>query len=229
MKKLGLLLLSLFIINTAYGQETEYSVHLNSGLFSFGGESATAISWIDHRMNGPNRTNNPYGSNNALSYGLMAQAQRVTQSQFVFGLQTGYEVLRSSVQITDINAVIDASGNTIFRHSFINIYPYLGYRFSVRDFDIDVKLGPEAGLPTSSKENGEATLHDDGSTITTNYERNMPDTDYRLRSSATIHYQKWGFSVGYSYGLYNYRSGWIGGTNKAYSRLIRLGVSYKLF
>ncbi len=228
MRKLGLLLLFFIIITSSYAQDTEYSVHLNSGLFSFNGKSATEFTYINQRSDGSAYTNNPYGSNNALSYGLTGQAQRITQSHFVFGLQSGYEILRSSVHITGLNAQVEASGNTIFQHTFVNIYPFLGYRFSVWDFDMDVTVGPEAGLPLSSKEIGEATLND-GSTISTNYERNKPNTDYRLRTSVTGHYKKWGLSVGYSYGLYNYRSGWVGGVNKAYARFIRFGISYELF
>lgn len=228
MRKLGLLLLSFVIITTAQAQDTEYSIHLNSGLFSFGGESTTAQTYINQRSDGSAYTNNPYGSNNALSYGLTVQAQHVTQNRFVFGLQSGYEILRSSVHIIGLNAQVDASGNTIFQHTFVNVYPFLGYRFSVHHFEFDVTVGPEVGLPLSSKEIGKATL-EDGSTISTNYERNMPNTDYRLRSSATVHYKKLGLSVGYSYGLYNYRSGWVGGSNKAYARFIRFGISYELF
>ncbi|MDZ7658259.1 hypothetical protein [Fodinibius sp.] len=104
MRKLGVLLLPFIFFSTAYGQSTEFSVHFNSGLSSFGGESATESSFIiasDVSSEG-NYTNNPYGTKKKLSYGFSAQFQRITRHELILGLQTGYEVLRSQVRIDDV-------------------------------------------------------------------------------------------------------------------------------
>jgi hypothetical protein len=40
MKKLYITAISFFVLSAIYGQKNEYSLNLNSGLFSFGGSSA---------------------------------------------------------------------------------------------------------------------------------------------------------------------------------------------
>lgn len=140
MKKTTSLFLLLLLALAAKGQHLEYSIHLNSGFFSFAGDSAVTHSFVVEGSNSnPAYTNNPFGSKGTFSYGIAAQIQRVSSEN----------ILRS--------------GN-----------------------------------------------------------------DYRMRSSLTVNYKQWGFLAGYSYGLRNYKSGFIGGTDKAYSRFIRLGISYRL-
>lgn len=234
MRKLGLLLLPFIFISTAFGQSTEFSVHLNSGLFSFGGESATANSIIivsDVASQG-NYTNNPYGTNKTLSYGLSAQFQRITNYKLIFGLQSGYEVLRSQVKIDDVSGEFpdppsSASGQTIFKNGFISLYPNIGQRFNFKNLDIDLTIGPELGFNVVSREKGEATTNND-IVIETDRERNGLDTDYRLRSSLTIYYKKWGISTSYSYGLSNYSSDLVGANKEQYSRFLRFGVTYRI-
>jgi hypothetical protein len=233
MRKLALLFIQIIFISSAYGQNTEYSLHLNSGFFSFGGSSTTSNTiMIERRFSNDAYTNNPFGRNYAVSYGLSGQIQRVTKGKFIIGFQSGFEAMRSSVNITDVadysGNLIPASGNTVFKHSFINIYPNLGYRFNVQGLNLDLTIGPEVGVILNSKEIGDAQLSD-GTTVKTNYDRHKPENDYRIRSSLTIHYKNWGFSTGYSYGLSNYMSGYVGGVNKATSRFIRLGIEYRIF
>lgn len=234
MRKIALLFIQIIFISSAYGQSTEYSLHLNSGLFSFEGASTISNTFIIERTSNGAYTNNPFGSNYALLYGLSTQVQRVTRGNLIFGLQGGYEALRSSVNITHVverdnaGAMTPASGNTIFKHSSINVYPNLGYRFSIQGLNLDITAGPEVGLLLNSKEIGEAQL-ENGTTIKTDYNRYNPDNDYRIRSSLTVHYKRWGISAGYSHGLNNYMSGYVGGPTEAFSRFIRFGVAYKIF
>ncbi|HEX6982146.1 MAG TPA: outer membrane beta-barrel protein [Balneolaceae bacterium] len=234
MKKLSLLFIHFIFVATVYGQATEYSIHLNSGLFSFGGESATGSSFIIASDVGTinNYTNNPYGTNKALSYGLALQIQRITSGQSVLGLQLGYEMLRSHVQINSIStnhpdSPFPASGQTTLKHDFLNVYPNFGYRFRLQNMPIDLTVGPEFGFNLSSRETGKATFND-GSLIKTNTERSDPGTDIRLRSSLTIYYNDWGISAGYSYGLNNYTSGLAGANSENFSRFIRFGLTYKI-
>ncbi len=90
MKRVSFLILSLFLISSLSAQNTEFTVHLNSGLFSFGGNSATnsSIIIVSDVASVDNYTNNPYGTEKALSYGLAAQAQRITNRNLILGLQT---------------------------------------------------------------------------------------------------------------------------------------------
>ncbi|HET8864266.1 MAG TPA: hypothetical protein VFM80_01130 [Gracilimonas sp.] len=234
MRKLGLLLLPFIILSSAYGQSTEFSVHFNSGLFSFGGESATGSSIIiasDVSSEG-NYTNNPYGTKKKLSYGLTAQFQRITNYKLIFGLQSGYELLRTQVRIDDVAGDFptppsSASGQTTFKNGFIILYPNVGRRFIFNDLNIDLTVGPELGFNVVSREKGEATTNNN-IVIKTDRERSHANTDFRLRSSLTVYYKNWGISTGYSYGLRNYSGDLIGGNRERFSRFIRFGVTYRL-
>ena len=63
MQKIAFLTLLLCVPILGFGQKTEYSVQANSGLFRFGGESATKTSdlILGSGQPGINYTNNPYG------------------------------------------------------------------------------------------------------------------------------------------------------------------------
>lgn len=234
MKKIGQLILPFIFLTTSYGQSTEYSIHFNSGLSSFGGESATKSSFIivsDLATVG-NYTNNPYGTKKMLAYGLSAQVQRISSSKFILGLQSGYEVLRSQVVINDIagqfsNPPASVSGQTTFKNGFITVYPNLGRRFNVNDLDIDLTAGPELGFNVLSREKGEAVTDDD-TVIKTDRERNPADTDFRLRALLTVYHKNWGVSAGYSYGISNYSGSLVGANRERYSRFIRFGFTYRL-
>ena len=65
MKNVGLISFLLFIWVLPYGQKPEYAVRFNSGLFYYGGKSATRTSdLIYHDVSlAPNFIFNPYGKN----------------------------------------------------------------------------------------------------------------------------------------------------------------------
>ncbi len=233
MKKLiFLIFLPLLFITTAYGQHSEFSLHLNSGLFSFAGESTTAYSTIvvnDAGSEG-HYTNNPYGSQKTFSYGLTAQFKRISKYKLTYGLEAGYELLRSQVKIDNVAGVFppsSASGETTFKNGFIVFHPAIGRRFSLNNLNIDLTIGPELGFNVVSREKGEATTNN-SITIKTDRKRNVPGTDFRLRSSLIIYYQNWGISTGYSYGLRNYSNNIVGGNRERFSRFIRFGVTYRM-
>ncbi|WP_445666270.1 hypothetical protein [Fodinibius sp. AD559] len=232
MRKLGLILLLFIFISTAYGQSSELSVHLNSGLFSFGGQSATKNSIIIANDAGSNYTINPYGTKKTFSYGFSAQLQRITNYKLIFGLQAGYELLRSRVNINDVSGEFldppsSASGQTTFKNGFITLYPNIGRRFIFNDLNIDLTMGPELGFNILSREQGEATTNNN-IVVKTDRERNHANTDFRLRSSLTVYYKNWGISTGYSYGFRNYSGDLVGGNRERFSRFIRFGITYRI-
>jgi hypothetical protein len=234
MRKFGLLFLPFIFLSTVYGQSTEFSVHVNSGLSSFGGESATESSIIINSDVGSagNYTNNPYGTKKKLSYGLSAQFQRITNSNLIIGLQSGFEVLRSQVTIDDVagdfpDPPSSASGQATFTNGFINLYPNIGQRFNINDLNIDLTVGPELGFNVVSREKGEATTNNN-IVLKTDRERNHANTDFRLRSSLTAYFKNWGISTGYSYGLSNYSGDLTGGNREQFSRFIRFGIAYRI-
>jgi len=214
----------------------EYALHINSGFFSFGENSATKSSFIiENRINSTrDYTNNPYGKSKGLSYGFSAQVQRITKNRIIFGLQAGYESLRSHVSITEVavanptsDIMTQAHGTTTLKNNFVTVYPNIGHRFPLSIFDLDFTIGPEIGWNVNTHESGKATLTDQ-SVVTTDLKRHRPGTDLRLRTSLTLFYHNFGITTGYSYGFHNYTSGMIGANIQNYARYLRLGFVYKI-
>lgn len=233
MKKISLLLLSLVFATAAYGQNTEYSFHINSGLFSFGGEAAAERSTIvvsDVQGEG-NYTINPYGSEQLWSFGLAAQARYVIPKQYFFGIQVGYELLRSRVNIDNLTGEFPdppslESGQTMLTHGVVTLYPAIGRRFVLNSVAFDLSVGPEFGFKVISRERGEAILQN-GGVIDTDEERDSPNTDVRVRPSLTVMYKNWGVTAGYSYGLSDYSGDLFQPDGKVFSRYFRFGIVYK--
>jgi len=72
------LLLSLLITQFAQAQSAEYSIQLNSGLFSYMGsgvEAKTSLNYIVEKETG--YSNNPYGSQFAPGIGISLSANRI--------------------------------------------------------------------------------------------------------------------------------------------------------
>ncbi len=100
MKKITLTLLAVLVITQLHAQSLEVSVQANTGLFRYSGSSATNVSFISQEQSQKqNYTNNPYGSLDGFSYGGGADVRYTSKNGFLLGLQTGYEILRSKVNI----------------------------------------------------------------------------------------------------------------------------------
>ncbi len=218
----------------SYGQSTEISAQAGSGLFSFGGGSATKASLITVSFDGSisGYTYNPYGRYSGFSYGFGAQVQRITKSTFIAGLQVGYESLSSKVKIvgaydaTTYWALPMDDGKTILTNNFVNLNPFIGKRFELKsNVKIDLKFGFDFGVCLSSTEKYDITQAQDDH-ITGSVSRNKPNLDFRPRIEMVNYYKQIGFSIGYSYGLTNYTSGLDGADRVTQSRYFRLGLSY---
>ncbi|MDZ7934653.1 MAG: hypothetical protein U5M51_06775 [Emticicia sp.] len=228
------LLLALFLTNI-FGQKTEFKLTLNSGLFSFNGQSSDKNSQINFsNLTNSGYTNNPYGSMRGICYGLSGNLKRVTKKNLDIGLDLGFETLRSKVNITSINDYIGtstyeytASGQTFLNSNFINLFPYIGQRFNIRKLSLDIVGGLEIAYCLTATEKGDATATN-GTKYTTSVDRKTINTDIRPRIQFSADYKKTGIYIGYSYGLANYKSGYEGGTNECYARLIRFGLTYRL-
>ncbi|QJX45691.1 hypothetical protein HMJ29_01555 [Hymenobacter taeanensis] len=231
-----ILLITSFILvaQSAYAQKTEYSAHLTSGGLAYRGVSAVATTSIDlsgvAAGYGP-RTGNVYGKRLGLSYGAGAQVQRITRKNSLLGVQAGYEVLRSRVNIThvDLHKIDEysAQGRANLATHFVNIHPYYGHRFRVKGVELDVTAGPEVGLMRKSREHSQA-IYDNGSRVTTDVEQGVrPKADVRARVNVTAYYQRVGLSVGYAHGVTNYRKGYLGGTNDLFTQVFRAGLAYR--
>ena len=227
------LLLLLFVAYPSFGQKTEMLLGINSGLFSFRGASAEKYSQLDMaRTDG--YTNNPFGARNGLSYGISYQLQRVAKNNFIAGISIGYENLRSRTTINTVsvftgtaNEIKVASGRSNLSNQFINGYPYLGYRFIINRMAVDLTGGIDLGYLFKANDTGKAT-DVTGEKYQVSTERNNIKFDVRPRLQISAYHARLGVYGGYSYGLVNYRSGWVGGTNQCHAELIRFGLLYKL-
>ncbi|MCC3157462.1 hypothetical protein LJ737_09440 [Hymenobacter sp. 15J16-1T3B] len=229
----GLLLAAaLGLSSGAQAQTWESAALLTSTGFNFRGASAARESMINVRSNSSNGyTNNPYGALPGVAYGAALQQQRVTRGKVLFGLQAGYERLRSRVNNVLVwsggDVLEEARGHTNLIHDFVNVHPYAGRRFGLGPLSLDAAAGLDLGLLLHCQEKGFATTS--AQRFTTDLERGQPGLDTRLRLDLTGYYHRVGLAASYSHGLTNYRSGWVGGANEAYSQVWRLGVVYRLF
>jgi len=249
-------LLTLFgVLSSLYlfAQKIEVSAQANSGLFNYSGPSATASSTISQANDNSYYTNNPYGSKKAFSYGLGVQTQLVTGCGFIIGLQTGYDILRSKTDITGVypNGVFfalpsyynfnilsssQATGATYLQDMFINLNPYIGYRFHYRKVRLDILPGADIAFNINSYDKGNATTifyngtnYNNSTTYQTDVKRPNAPTDIRLKMGLAAYYNKFGINASYARGLTNYEKNMIGDAGyDAKSRLIRFGISYRI-
>jgi len=224
-----LLLFALLTPLLSRAQQLEIRASLNSGFYSYRGDGAESSS----RINGTTYTNNPYGTEGGLSYGVSLNARKVTKSNFIFGADLGYEMLRSKVKLeySDVIGDIasDFEGHTYLNTSFINLFPYLGGRFNINQQAFDLVGGLDVGYVLSSREKGDAKSIDNAQFhIETSRDRKNIDTDIRPRIQLSTDFDKIGVYVGYSHGLRNYKAGFEGPSSVVYSRMWRVGLTYRL-
>jgi len=117
MKITLLTLFAIILSGQLFAQNIEVSAQVYSGLFHYSGNEAVSTSVINAAGSPQAYTNNPYGSKNGFSYGAGMQAQYVSKTGFIAGLQTGYEILRSK---TDINGVYPYNIAYAFKDYFNN-------------------------------------------------------------------------------------------------------------
>lgn len=235
MKNKIIILFAFLALSTLYGQKTELRVSLNSGLFSFTGKSAAEVSQINlYNQSNSGYTNNPYGSKNGLCYGISLNVKRVTKNSILYGIDFGYETLRSKISLQSVNGFEgtatfqkEASGETFLNNKSLNFNPFGGYRFTINKFPLDLVGGFDIGYILDTKEKGNATATD-GIEYSTSLDRKTIKQDFRPRIQISTDYKKIGLYLAYSVGLVNYKEGYIGGVNEAYSKIIRFGLTYQI-
>lgn len=237
MNKKLLILIGLLLGVEAFAQQSEWSTALHLGLFSFGGVSAQSTSFINYSLSGASGyTNNPYGAQSALSYGASLRYQRITTKRGIFGLELGYETLRSKIAInqlvvsspsaSSVVLVVPGTGVTHLNYRFINAFPHAGYRFRTPQINWDLTGGFDLAYCLGAQEKGKVTA--DNTTYHTTLERTTIRVDFRPRIQLTAHYNRLGLFVGYAHGLINYKSGYVGGTNETFGRATRFGLLYRI-
>ncbi|WP_299990580.1 hypothetical protein [uncultured Pontibacter sp.] len=237
MKKVYLLLLALGSATLSFGQKMEYSVHLNSGLSRFGGESAgsTTSMVINDTWGSSPMVINPYGSRYNLALGASLQAQYVASNGFLLGTQAGYEQLRTRAKIDRAHGYWShsssmnhpADGEAVIIADYINLQPYIGWRVKQSPVDLDLTLGTDIAFNQQMKERSEATL-EDGTEFKIRRDRSESITDFRPRLGVTGYHGHFGLSLSYAHGIKNYKANMDGANMKLYTRTFRLGLLYRL-
>ena len=233
MKRIFPLLFLLLLWGETFSQRTEMSVRLNSGLSRFSGESAINSTFMFYNIiQEDGHTNSPYGSQFGIVYGASLTAARITENQFRFGAELGYEMLGSTADIKSVylhgtsqNANINAEGDVSLNSNFINLFPNAGYRFLFPHGHWDLTAGLEVAYCLDITEEASATT--DLREFETKLDRKTIDWDLRPRIQAGITYKNFGAYAGFSKGLVNYRSAIAGSENKAFNDIIRLGLIYE--
>lgn len=243
MKKTALSLVCVFIATTSFAQKLEVNAGAYSGLMRFSGQSAESSSIMSVSTNSAvnySYTNNPYGSKLGFGYGISGQAQLVGKAGFIVGLQLAYEQLKSKIDVNQVflynpvssstnGQTLAAEGSTNLKSNIININPYLGYRILIAKVRLDILAGADMGYISSTREKGVAHAND-GKTYTTSMDRTGIKEDYRLRVGIAVGLNKFTFNASYANGISNYMGGYIGGGSpNAHSKVIRIGLGYRLY
>jgi hypothetical protein len=232
MKNLTTLIL-LLMSQYGFTQSQQLTAQVSSGLFSFGGKSANNASFMNISDVGSNSsyTNNPYGRKSDFSYGVGLQFQRLTTKKFIYGIQLSYESLSSKLEIDNAYGEITwtvKEGKTVLINKFFNVFPFIGQRVKlVEGIDSDFLLGFDFGIGLSSMEKYSLTTNQ-GQEISGTHERDLPKVDFRPRIEFVNYYKDFGFSVGYSYGVINYRGDLDGGNRQVNARYLRFGLNYRM-
>lgn len=244
MRRLLLSFIFLLAAATAFAQKLEITAGAYSGLFSYGGKSASSFSFINSSSSSnfsASYTNNPYGSKMGFGYGISAQAQLVAKGGFIVGLQAAYEQLRSKTDITQVYTIdnslpgiapnfvtLDANGSTALKNNIINLNPYVGYRIPFPKVKLDALVGTDVAFITGTREKGSAKASN-GNTYTTDLDRSTIKTDLRLRFGLAATVNRLSFNASYALGVRNSMEGYIGGSPETHSRVIRIGLGYRIF
>lgn len=228
MQKGTLFAIAFLAVTTACAQQTAVKLSLNTNLFSFSGPTASDNSYIIfNSQSAPAYTNNPYGSKNGVGYGFSANIQHVTKGGFIVGTEVGYERAASTLDIKGINGNITYNGKTRLNYNFINMLPFVGYQFNAGKVDIDMTAGFEFAYCLKATEKADANTSSGGK-YTTERDRKTIKTDVRPHIQLSADYKNIGVFVGYSHGLANYLTGYVGGSPEAYARLFRFGITYQV-
>jgi hypothetical protein len=229
------LLAFLFIVtitNDLFGQRLELTTSINSGLFYYGGQSATRSTVTDISYP-PFYIKNPYGRNPDLSYGISVQLQKGTTNNLIYGLQIGYEVLSSKVNLHEVLSeepvyAWDTSKSFItLSNNFVNFNPYIGHRIAKEKITIDLIAGSDFGFCINSQANIYVT-NSRGDNAVVNTDMEKITLDIRPRVGANLFYKDFGLTLGYSLGLSNYSKTTNESDDRIFSRYLRVGLLYKI-
>lgn len=219
----------------ASAQKAEYRISLNSGFFSYSGKNTgSTTTLIQNVQRKEGYADDPYGTKSALSYGLSAKMTVIGKEGVIVGADLGFEMLKSKIYIDSISRYTgpvrseSASGKIFLNSQFLNLSPFVGYRAGVKNMHIEFAFGFDIACCLQKNEKGKITGSDGTKYTSAGGGDNFSGIDFRPRLQVSAGYKKMGIYAGYSLGLMNNKHSYPGNPNKAFSRMFRFGMSYRL-
>jgi len=227
-----IILSSLFIlgITAAKAQSFEISLQANTGVSHFSGAGTVSSTFLNADDQSHTGYPNGDGNRNAAIFGADIQWQYVAKCNFIFGVQTGYEALGTKVDISSVGSPgTPATGSFTDHLNYINLNPYIGYRFKLSKVKLDVMPGLDIALGVHGSETGKA-ITNDNVTYTADDVNGTTRSDARVRLGLAAYYQKFGITASYSHGLTDFNSGALSDSVLPTINLnvIRIGLSYRI-
>jgi hypothetical protein len=234
MKKIFLSLFFLLAVARLKAQNFEFSVQANTGLSHYTGDRPSHSTNLNvYSVSGHSGYPNNDGTILSPCYGVDLQLQYTFKFNFIMGVQAGYEVISNKVAI---NGVYDgaatetaATGYVNQHNGYIDINPYLGYRFNINKVKLDILPGVDIA-PGANTYNTVNVKASDG-TFYNKYAPfygGAPALELRYRLGLAAYYKKYGITAGYSHGkdIRNYNAD--GPVPSEYIEIFRLGISYRI-
>jgi hypothetical protein len=231
-----LTLLCFLFLYPAFAQRTELQTRAGSGFFFFHGSSTekNQNGWVAP-VGSFDPYTRPYGRKPGIAATIEVMLKRVTKSNFIMGINSGYQRLSSRSTIDtifimgDIMPTIDTfpteGGTSTFKSNFINLAPFAGRRIVIGKTTVDFIAGVEFGFLLKNRE--DVTI--DG--LYTSDVKKYPNsrkTDIRLHVGADINIRRLVVFAKYARGITNYYRPYTGGQPEAYSNFVHIGLGYQL-
>ena len=223
-----------------YAQQTAININAWSGVSFFRGDGAAKNATMSTApfYSPAVIVTNPYGKQPGFSYAVELVAQRLTKTKFIYGAGLGFEALASKVHIDSVyvepeviifpsHTTFPANGKVLQHNSFITLHPFAGRRLVCHKISVDIVAGVDLGFCLNSNEKGSATytVSNNAYQLAVSQELAKPSIDVRPGVQIKTRYNKWALAAGYSLGLTNFKTY---GEGKAYTNIVKLGMSYQL-
>jgi hypothetical protein len=244
MKKIIFIILLVSFIIRVNAQSLEFSVQAYSGMSHFTGNTTTHSTFLntsatDPHAGYPNGTGNIYTPD----LGIALQLQYNFKSGFLLGGQAAFEQFNNKV---DINGVYEdqtylayqlapgpeaATGHVTDHDNYVNLTPYIGYRFVLNKVKLDVMPGFDIAIGVGGSETVNVKANDGTYYNKPNIANGgIPPSDVRARIGLAAYYLRYGIIASYSRGLKDYNSGELSDSDlpPLHAELFRLGLSYRI-
>lgn len=234
-KKLPLLftvLIAFASITTA--QKNELYLNLNSGMFHYTGENRSYL--IAETLEPFPASTGYVTPGNKAGFGIefSVTGQRVTKSRIIYAVDLAYQSLETrtgkfDVIVNPLSSFFAPSNmDASIRRQFLAISPMLGYRLIDKKFRLDLKAGVEFGVPVGGKQKFKSVIIGNGQEL--NYEDKLKTKrpDNRIRFQLVGSYKRFALNAGYSVGITRYYPSEMEHKKEIFSRLLRLGVGFRL-